>query len=108
MSRSLGDDIAHQAGVSSEPEVKEHQIDANDQFLILATDGVWDVTEIGQAVQIVQVRQGKPGRTPHDTWDSWDPQGAASLLAHSARKRWEGLSAVVDDITALVVRLTVP
>lgn len=26
------------------------------QFLILATDGVWDVTEIGQAVQIVQVR----------------------------------------------------
>lgn len=27
------------------------------QFLILATDGVWDVTEIGQAVQIVQVRQ---------------------------------------------------
>ncbi|CAN0351141.1 unnamed protein product, partial [Ectocarpus sp. 8 AP-2014] len=39
--------------------------------------------------------------------NSWDPQGAASLLAHSARKRWEGLSAVVDDITALVVRLTV-
>ncbi|CAM9453481.1 unnamed protein product, partial [Ectocarpus fasciculatus] len=31
MSRSLGDDIAHQAGVSSEPEVQEHQIDANDQ-----------------------------------------------------------------------------
>lgn len=25
------------------------------QFLIMATDGVWDVTEIGQAVQIVQV-----------------------------------------------------
>lgn len=25
------------------------------QFLILATDGVWDVTEIGHAVQIVQV-----------------------------------------------------
>lgn len=26
------------------------------KFLILATDGVWDVTEIGQAVQMVQVR----------------------------------------------------
>ncbi|CBN78332.1 Protein phosphatase 2C containing protein [Ectocarpus siliculosus] len=102
MSRSLGDDIAHQAGVSSEPEVKEHQIDANDQFLILATDGVWDVTEIGQAVQIVQ------GYASRCRGNSWDPQGAASLLAHSARKRWEGLSAVVDDITALVVRLTVP
>lgn len=31
MSRSLGDDIAHQAGVSSEPEMMEHQIDASDQ-----------------------------------------------------------------------------
>lgn len=31
MSRSLGDDIAHQAGVSSEPEVMEHDIDASDQ-----------------------------------------------------------------------------
>ncbi|CAM9155825.1 unnamed protein product, partial [Ectocarpus fasciculatus] len=71
-------------------------------FLILATDGVWDVTEIGQAVQIVQ------GYASRCRGNSWDPQGAASLLAHSARKRWEGLSAVVDDITALVVRLTVP
>lgn len=31
MSRSLGDDIAHQAGVSSEPEVMEHDIDDYDQ-----------------------------------------------------------------------------
>lgn len=31
MSRSLGDDIAHQAGVSSEPEILEHQIDDSDQ-----------------------------------------------------------------------------
>lgn len=31
MSRSLGDDIAHQAGVSSEPEVMEHEIDPSDQ-----------------------------------------------------------------------------
>lgn len=31
MSRSLGDDIAHQAGVSSEPEVMEHDVDESDQ-----------------------------------------------------------------------------
>lgn len=37
--------------------------------------------------------------------EAWDPQGAASFLAHTARKRWESLSAVVDDITAMVVRL---
>ncbi|CAN0097502.1 unnamed protein product [Ascophyllum nodosum] len=102
MSRSLGDDIAHRAGVSSEPEIMEHQIDASDQFLILATDGVWDVMEIGQAAEIVQ---GYASRTRGGK--SWDPQGAATLLSHTARKRWEGLSAVIDDITAMVVRLNI-
>ena len=34
MSRSLGDDIAHRAGVSSEPEIMKHQIDASDQVWI--------------------------------------------------------------------------
>lgn len=42
MSRSLGDDIAHQAGVSSEPEVMEHEIDANDQVLGRAGRGRWE------------------------------------------------------------------
>lgn len=31
MSRSLGDDVAHQVGVSSEPEIMEHQLDEKDQ-----------------------------------------------------------------------------
>ena len=35
VSRSLGDDIAHQAGVSSEPEIMEHRIDASDQVEII-------------------------------------------------------------------------
>lgn len=40
MSRSLGDDIAHKAGVSSEPEVMEHEIDANDQVKIYVNSRV--------------------------------------------------------------------
>jgi serine/threonine protein phosphatase PrpC len=43
MSRSIGDIIAHTAGVSAEPEVTEHVIEQNDLFLILASDGIWDV-----------------------------------------------------------------
>lgn len=47
MSRSLGDDIAHQAGVSSEPEVMEHDIDASDQV---------KKTEIWQGLRLGSVK----------------------------------------------------
>ncbi|CAM9241505.1 unnamed protein product [Chrysoparadoxa australica] len=103
MSRSLGDNIAHDSGVSAEAEVITHVMDANDQFLILGSDGVWDVIDINQSVQLVHGYiaqcEGKGSEC------RWDPQDAASLVAHTARKRWEGMSAMVDDITCVVVKL---
>lgn len=42
----------HTMGVSAEPEMSEHSCDAQDCFLILATDGIWDVIESAQAVQV--------------------------------------------------------
>jgi serine/threonine protein phosphatase PrpC len=38
----------HTMGVSAEPEMTEHRVDGNDCFLILATDGIWDVIESAQ------------------------------------------------------------
>ena len=35
--------IAHKSGVSAEPEILDHTIDEYDEFMIIATDGVWDV-----------------------------------------------------------------
>ena len=32
--------------------MSEHSCDAQDCFLILATDGIWDVIESAQAVQV--------------------------------------------------------
>ena len=40
-------------GVSAEPEVTEHTLDINDLFVIIATDGIWDVIDSAQAIQIV-------------------------------------------------------
>ena len=54
MSRSLGDTIVHRSGVSAEPETLEHIVDEYDEFMIIATDGVWDVIDNNQAVQMVQ------------------------------------------------------
>lgn len=98
MSRSFGDSIVHDLGVSCDPEISNHQIVSNDIFLICATDGVWDVIDNNLAVQIV-----------HAHWSSrsseWNPGEAALSLCMSARHRWESLSPVIDDITALVIDL---
>ena len=53
MSRSLGDAIAHKFGVSAEPEIIQHTVTSSDEFLILATDGVWDVLSNDEACRIV-------------------------------------------------------
>jgi serine/threonine protein phosphatase PrpC len=43
MSRSLGDSVAHTAGVSSTPDFFERELDCDrDAMLILATDGLWE------------------------------------------------------------------
>lgn len=98
MSRSLGDGIVHALGVSADPELTEHLLDGEDLFLLLGSDGIWDVTDLNQAVQIVQ---GVVNKNPH----GWDPREAAEELAVSARRRWESMSQMVDDITAIVVKL---
>ena len=90
MSRSLGDNVAHKAGVIPNPDVRVHTIHPSDRFFILATDGVWEFISSDEAVSIVA--------------KSYSPEEACEALAKSARKRWiteeEG---VVDDITIVVV-----
>ena len=42
MSRSLGDQIAHTAGVSTEPEVMKFEVGPEHKFIVIASDGVWE------------------------------------------------------------------
>ena len=53
MSRSLGDYIAHDYGVSEEPEVTTYKIQKQDQFLILASDGVWEFMTNQEVIDII-------------------------------------------------------
>jgi serine/threonine protein phosphatase PrpC len=43
MSRSLGDALATELGVVATPEYMQHPLCASDRFVILATDGLWEV-----------------------------------------------------------------
>jgi serine/threonine protein phosphatase PrpC len=42
MSRSLGDQLAHSLGVSTDPEVIRFKMSSDDKFIIIASDGVWE------------------------------------------------------------------
>mmetsp|Transcript_10803 Transcript_10803/g.17687 ORF Transcript_10803/g.17687 Transcript_10803/m.17687 type:complete len:135 (-) Transcript_10803:248-652(-) len=52
VSRALGD-IPLQPFVTPEPEVTETHLTTDDEFLILACDGVWDVLSKEQACEVV-------------------------------------------------------
>lgn len=97
MSRSLGDSIVHKCGVSAEPETLEHTLDEQDEFMVVATDGVWDVMENQQVVQMISAGIGKN--------PNWSTAEAANTIARFARARWEKLSPMVDDITCIVIKL---
>jgi len=43
MSRSLGDHTLKNIGVIPEPEIREIELKEQDKFIVLASDGVWDV-----------------------------------------------------------------
>jgi len=42
MSRSLGDYVAHSVGVIPDPELLYDELNGDDQFLVIASDGVWE------------------------------------------------------------------
>ena len=90
VSRSLGDIIAHSAGVSSQPEFTHTQLDKKDAFMILATDGVWEWTSSQEAVDFVAQDN--------------DAEAACERLAREAYARWERHGeGIADDTTAIVV-----
>lgn len=90
MSRTIGDHDAKQCiqGLIATPEISTHQVGTNDEFIILASDGVWDVIESQQAVDIVKAALGTPP----------NPEAAARRLQNEAFNNGSG-----DNISVIVV-----
>ena len=93
VSRALGDDIAASAGVIAVPDVQAIRLADWDRFMIVASDGLWNVVNSMEAVSLVQpmLDQGV--------------ERAAEGLVDEAERRWQQRTRGVDDITALVVLL---
>lgn len=88
MSRSLGDCVAHTAGVSSEPEFTERELNPlTDKFVVVATDGLWEFVSNQETVDMVS------------STDS--PTSAVDMLVKEANRRWMKEEQVIDDTTVI-------
>jgi len=96
MSRSIGDHALKHVGVIAEPVVKDYDLVDNDEFFIIATDGVWEFVSSSEAVQIVGTCF-EQGMSASD---------ACKELIRVAMGKWKDREGDYrDDITAIVVRL---
>lgn len=104
VSRSFGDRRL-KTYVSAEPEVTKHTLQEGDDFLILASDGLWDVLSSQAAVDIVK-------QALADTADMSNGNGGEGAncfgdVKEAAKRLTNAAYAYhsMDNITALVVKL---
>jgi len=74
MARAFGDFCLKDHGVISMPDVSYHRITEKDEFIVLATDGVWDVLSNDEVVSIVSRATSRAS--------------AARFLVESAHRAW--------------------
>ena len=98
MSRSLGDSIGHDLGMSVEPEVIEIKCKGNEKYLIIASDGLWDKVTDNDVISIVDKYYAKIGGE-----QNVDLNECCQELLVKAEDNWRADEDVVDDITIIVV-----
>jgi serine/threonine protein phosphatase PrpC len=96
MARSIGDHAVKKVGVIATPEVQVYDLNSDDLFIILATDGIWEFISSQEAADIV--------------WGALKSGSGASkatqLLIENAALRWRKFEGDYrDDITAIVITL---
>lgn len=101
MARSIGDNAVKRVGVIAEPEVLVHEITKADDFLIMATDGVWEFIPSEEAVAVATAFFEDPAKKETAAKD------ACKALIDLAVRRWRDIEGDYrDDITAIVMRLS--
>jgi serine/threonine protein phosphatase PrpC len=93
MNRSLGDAVAHTAGVSSEPELFEYDFsqDREDIILIMASDGLWEFMSDQEVMDMA--------------FATTEPRFAVDRLINESNERWMREEQVIDDTTVCVAFL---
>ena len=97
MTRSIGDLEAEKIGIISEPDIIIKKKDSTCKYLVLGSDGLWDVIKPYDVRRIVN-----PYFLKSDT------NGACNALLKTACKNWDKEGCERDDITIIVVFIGTP
>ncbi|WOL03200.1 hypothetical protein Cni_G11920 [Canna indica] len=89
--RSVGDSDAGSIGVIAVPEVKVMKITENHQFLVIASDGVFQFLSSQAVVDMVS--------------SVADPRDACSTIVAESYKLWLDRDYRTDDITVIIVQI---
>ncbi|XP_027941644.1 probable protein phosphatase 2C 72 isoform X2 [Vigna unguiculata] len=89
MSRSFGDFLLKDYGVIAIPDISYHPLTSSDQFIVLASDGVWDVLSNNEVASIV--------------WSAESEKVAARAVVEAASAAWKDKfpSYMADDCTVV-------
>ncbi|KAK3213056.1 hypothetical protein Dsin_017762 [Dipteronia sinensis] len=93
MSRAFGDFVLKNHGIIAIPDISYRRLTSNDQFILLACDGVTDVLTNNQVASIV--------------WKAESEQEAARAVVEAANSAWKKKfpSSKMDDCTAVCLFL---
>ena len=97
MSRTIGDLEAKKIGVISEPDIILKKIENNAKFLVIGSDGLWDVVKPYDVIRLVR-----------PFFNKGDIEGACQILMKKAVQLWQKNREERDDITIIVVFIGTP
>ncbi|KAG1689369.1 hypothetical protein DVH05_002291 [Phytophthora capsici] len=89
--RSIGDLVSEELGVTAEPEILCKGLNPHDKFIIIASDGVFEFLTSQNVVDIVKQFE--------------NPSEACHALVEEAYNRWLQFEVRTDDITAICIFL---
>ena len=88
--RSFGDQMAEELGVTAEPEVLVKEITSNDQYVIIASDGVFEFLTNQMVADIISTTA--------------DPIDACRAVVEYAYDLWLQYDVRADDITIILLK----
>lgn len=109
MSRSIGDSSGSSIGVISTPIYTYLPISGKEKFIVLGSDGIWDVMDNDDVAAFVETYRKKcvsEGSPPLEV--NCSNTIIAHLLCEEARIRWLKVvaeeDALIDDISAIILQ----
>ena len=112
MSRSIGDSVAKTIGVTSEPDISQFTLnETSDLFIVLGTDGIWDVMNNEDVLNFVEnfrEKSNRTGKKPKET-PCLKNSCISQLLCEEARVRWMAIveedNVSIDDISCIILEI---